>query len=551
MRRALQGRTKTGKTALSGHGIRNFAVSRAEDYENSEEQRAPNMASNNRSRSYHAAVALAVSLSIVSAGPLAVTAPALAQAQPMSAGPESVADLAEGLLDAVVNISTSQNVKNEDRAPTPQVPEGSPFQDFFDEFFKGDGSEGGAQPRTVNSLGSGFVIDPSGFIATNNHVIEGADDIEVNFANGSKLKAKLIGTDPKTDLALLKVEPKAPLTAVPFGDSRIMRIGDWVMAIGNPFGLGGSVTVGIISARGRNINAGPYDNFIQTDAAINRGNSGGPLFNMKGEVIGINTAIISPSGGSIGIGFSVPTELAANIFTQLREFGETRRGWLGVRIQPVTDDIAESIGMTEAKGALVAGVIKGGPVDNGSVQTGDVIVRFDGKEVDEMRDLPRVVAESPVGKAVDVVIIRDGKEVTIKVTLGRLEDGEKLASAVESETPEQTTEETAPEATEPEQQVQSVLGMSLGTLDEESRKSYEVAEGVEGVVITAVEAGSAAAERGVEAGDVIVEIGQEAVSTPEDVTTRIAKLKSEDRRNALLMIANKTGALRFVTVRIE
>ncbi len=313
-------------------------------------------------------------------------------------GPASVADLAEGLLGAVVNISTSQNVKNEDKAPMPQVPEGSPFQDFFDEFFKGQGQDGN-RPRTVNSLGSGFVIDPAGYIVTNNHVIDGADDIEANFADGSKLKAKLIGKDTKTDLALLKVEPKKPLTAVPFGDSRKMRIGDWVMAIGNPFGLGGTVTVGIVSARGRNINAGPYDNFIQTDAAINRGNSGGPLFNMYGEVIGINTAIISPSGGSIGIGFSVPTELAENVVKQLREYGETRRGWLGVRIQPVTDDIAASLGMERPRGALVAGIITGGPVANGEIKTGDVIIRFDGKDVGEMRDLPRVVAESPVGKA--------------------------------------------------------------------------------------------------------------------------------------------------------
>ena len=509
------------------------------------------MASKQSSSALHAALALGLSLSVAMGG--IPPAPAMAQ-QNRGAGPESVADLAEGLLNAVVNISTSQNVKSEDRAPVPQVPEGSPFQDFFDEFFKGDGGDGN-QPRTVNSLGSGFVIDASGFIATNNHVIEGADDIEVNFANGSKLKAKLVGTDPKTDLALLKVEPKAPLKAVPFGDSRVMRIGDWVMAIGNPFGLGGSVTVGIISARGRNINAGPYDNFIQTDAAINRGNSGGPLFNMKGEVIGINTAIISPSGGSIGIGFSVPTELAQNIFTQLREFGETRRGWLGVRIQPVTDDIAESLGMTETKGALVAGVIKGGPVDNGSIQTGDVIVRFDGKDVHEMRDLPRVVAESPVGKAVDVVLLRNGKETTVKVTLGRLEDGDKAADAEDEVTQEDgtTEEDNAPESeVQPERTgTETVLGMGVGDLDEEARKTFDIDESVKGVVITEVAPDSAAAERGIVPGDVIVEIGQEAVTTAAEVKSRIARLKSEDRRNALMMIANRSGALRYVTVRID
>ncbi|MBD9372848.1 DegQ family serine endoprotease [Rhizobium sp. ARZ01] len=512
------------------------------------------MASSIRSRQFGTrALATALSVLVASTGLVHAQAQTQPQPQPLTQmpqqtpGPQSVADLAERLLDAVVNVSTSQNVKEEDQTPMPQVPEGSPFQDFFDEFFKGEEGEGG--PRTVNSLGSGFVIDPTGFIVTNNHVIEGADDIEVNFADGKKLKAKLVGVDTKTDLALLKVEPTTPLVAVPFGDSRKMRIGDWVMAIGNPFGLGGSVTVGIISARGRNINAGPYDNFIQTDAAINRGNSGGPLFNMYGEVIGINTAIISPSGGSIGIGFSVPTELAENVILQLKEFGETRRGWLGVRIQPVTDDIAESLGMKEAKGALVAGVIKGGPVDNGVIKTGDVIIRFDGKNVDEMRDLPRVVAESPVGKAVDVVVIRDGKEVSIKVTLGRLEDGEKIAqSGVETTEPK---DEKAPDQQAEKKAAPVVLGMTLSALDEATRKTYGVVETVKGVAITAVDPNSAAAERRIQPGDVIVEIGQEAVSTPEDVTKRIATLKSQDRRNALLMLADKTGALRFVTVRIE
>lgn len=490
---------------------------------------------------------------------LMITASALVpgvQAQTVTGnGPASVADLAEGLLDAVVNISTSQNVKNDDQAPAPVVPEGSPFQDFFDEFFKGQGSDGSNRQRTVNSLGSGFVVDPSGIIVTNNHVIEGADDIEINFANGSKLKATLMGRDTKTDLAVLKVESAKPLAFVPLGDSRKMRIGDWVMAIGNPFGLGGTVTVGIISARGRNINAGPYDNFIQTDAAINRGNSGGPLFNMNGEVIGINTAIISPSGGSIGIGFSVPTELAENIINQLREFGETRRGWLGVRIQPVTDEISAGLKMDTPKGALVAGIIKGGPVENGEIKTGDVIIRFDGKDVVAMRDLPRVVAESPVGKAVDVVVIRDGVETTVKVTLGRLEDGEEQAAAEPT-----TDDEIQPdEGSEPPVEQQPgispasdiVLGMKLAPLDEERRRSFGITEDVEGVVVTELEPDSAAAERRIAVGDVIVEVGQEAMKAPEDVALRVEELKSDGRRNALLMIANKTGELRFVTVRME
>jgi len=480
-------------------------------------------------------------------------------ARAQARGPESVADLAEGLLDAVVNISTSQSVKEEGRGPVPQVPEGSPFQEFFEDFYK---NRDGGGSQKVNSLGSGFVIDPSGFIVTNNHVIENADDIEAIFPDGSKLKAKLIGTDPKTDLSVLKVEPPKPLTAVKFGDSRKMRIGDWVMAIGNPFGLGGSVSVGIISARGRNINAGPYDNFIQTDAAINKGNSGGPLFNMNGEVIGINTAIISPSGGSIGIGFSVPTELAENVIKQLMEFGETRRGWLGVRIQPVTEAVAESVGLKDDKGALVSGIIKGGPVENGPLQVGDVIVRFDGKAVNDTRDLVRIVAESAVGTDVEVVLLRDGKEQTVRVKLGRLEDEEAAAEADAEVTQNPTGEEVLPqdgngeavpgdEGTGNAPVMENLLGLSLSALDDAAREEYGIAESVEGVVITAVTSGSAAAEKDLKAGEVIVEVAQEFMATPEDVAEAIRTLKSEGRRSAHLMIANPAGDLRFVAIPLE
>ncbi|AJC80116.1 serine protease Do 5 [Rhizobium etli bv. phaseoli str. IE4803] len=496
-------------------------------------------------------------------------------------GPASVADLAEGLLDAVVNISTSQNVKDDEGVgPAPRAPDGSPFQEFFNDFFNKK-QDGRGPNHNVSSLGSGFVIDPTGYIVTNNHVIEGADDIEVNFANGSKLKAKLIGTDTKTDLSVLKVEPKAPLKAVKFGDSSEMRIGDWVMAIGNPFGFGGSVTVGIISGRGRNINAGPYDNFIQTDAAINKGNSGGPLFNMKGEVIGINTAIISPSGGSIGIGFSVPSELASGVVAQLREYGETRRGWLGVRIQPVTDDIADSLGLDTAKGALVAGVIKGGPVDDGSIKAGDVILKFDGKTVNEMRDLPRVVAESTVGKEVDVVVLRDGKEQTVKVKLGRLEDSDQAASGdaapdgsqdgVITPDPDENNDldqpdtgdqmQPVPGAPAPDQQQgqvspdaatpKEVLGLSLSLLSPETRKAFGIAESVDGVVVTEVAPGSASAEKGLKPGDVIVEVAQEFMKSPGAVADKVKSLKQEGRRNAQLMIASANGDLRFVAVPME
>lgn len=495
------------------------------------------------------------------AGTIVVPHAAFAQAGGTNAGPASVADLAAGLLDAVVNISTSQNVKDDTGAgPSPMIPQGSPFEEFFNDFFKGQGGKNGSNHK-VNSLGSGFVIDPAGYVVTNNHVIEGADDIEVIFPNGTKLKAKLIGTDTKTDLSVLKVEPKAPLKAVKFGDSKAMRIGDWVMAVGNPFGLGGSVSVGIVSARGRNINAGPYDNFIQTDAAINKGNSGGPLFNMKGEVIGINTAIISPSGGSIGIGFSVPSELAENVVKQLTEFGETRRGWLGVRIQPVTDDISTSLGLDSARGAMIAGVIKGGPVDNGVIKSGDVILSFDGKAVLEMRDLPRVVAESAIGTPLDVVIMRDGKQQTVQVTLGRLEDSNETAVAdakqpvlPEGEGEDMEPEDGANDKGGPEVNDQApadLLGMSLAMLDGAGRKTFGIAESVEGVVITAVADGSPAAEKGLKAGEVIVEVAQDFVANPAAMLAKIKELKGEGRRNAHLMVAGASGDLRFVALPLE
>lgn len=462
---------------------------------------------------------------------------------PSTNGPASVADLAEGLMGAVVNISTSQTVESPSRNTPPRnSPDGAPFQEFFDDFFQERGDGGSNPSRNVSSLGSGFVIDPNGIIVTNNHVIQDADNIEVIFSDGRKLKAELLGADPKTDLAVLKVESEEPLVSVPIGDSKSMRIGDWVMAIGNPFGLGGSVSIGIVSAIGRDINSGPYDNYIQTDAAINKGNSGGPLFNMRGEVIGINTAIISPSGGSIGIGFSVPTELAENVITQLTEFGETRRGWLGVRIQPVTDDIAESLGMDKTKGALVAGVITDGPVD-GIMQAGDIIVTFDGKDVETVRDLPRIVAESPVGKEVDVDILRKGEMKTIKVKLGRLEDGEKQLTEADSDNAPVTEEET--------RQVIELMGMELTEITDALREEFAISEEVEGVLINAVDEGSKAYSKDVDAGQVIVEVAQEEVKKPEDVQKVIDKLKADGRRNAFFMIANQNGELRFVTLRIE
>ncbi|MEO0637345.1 MAG: trypsin-like peptidase domain-containing protein, partial [Pseudomonadota bacterium] len=349
-----------------------------------------------------------------------------------------------------------------------------------------------------------------------------------------------IGTDPKTDIAVLKVNPEAPLVEVPFGRSEPMEIGDWVLAIGNPFGLGGTVTMGIISAEGRDINSGPYDNFIQTDASINRGNSGGPLFNMNGEVIGINTAIISPSGGSIGIGFAIPSDLATNVIAQLREFGETRRGWLGVSIQPVSDEIAESLGMGEARGALIAGITKGGPADGSEIEAGDVVLEFDGKPIDEWRDLPRVVAETQVGKTVDVVLFRKEEEVEVTITLGRLEDGERLIAS--NATPGEEEEEAAI----------SALGMTFGELNDETRETYDLGEEIEsGVVITAVEEGSVAEDKSVVVGSVIVEIGQVEVNSPEEVAERLEETRKAGRQNALFLISSKTGELSFVVLKLD
>jgi serine protease Do len=453
-------------------------------------------------------------------------------------GPDSVADTAERVLDAVVNISTSQTIDAGKGMQMPQVPPGSPFEEFFDEFFKRRG-ENGNRSRKVSSLGSGFVVDSSGIVVTNNHVIAEADEIFANFNDGSKLKAEVIGRDAKSDIAVLRVKPEKSIKAVAFGDSDKMRVGDWVMAIGNPFGLGGSVTVGVVSARNRDINAGPYDNFLQTDAAINRGNSGGPLFNMDGEVIGINTAIISPSGGSIGIGFAIPSKSVTGIIAQLREFGETRRGWIGVKIQGVDDAIAESLSLGRPRGALVAGVTDSGPAAKAGLQSGDVIVKFDGRDIKEMRDLPKYVAETSVGKSVDIVFIRKGKEQSARVTLGRLEDAEKPQKA-------SLTKDTPPEA---KPVAKSSLGLGLSGITDDLKKRYKIKDGAKGVLVVSVERDSPAAERGIQPGDIIVEVGQEAVSNPADVQKRLEALKKDGKKSTLLLVT-RAEEQRFVPVAI-
>lgn len=500
------------------------------------------------------ALALALSLAAPLAGPAFAQALAPGQTMPQGQippvskprGPESLADLVERVMPAVVNISASTTVEargNNNRV-LPQLPPGTPFEDLFEEFFnrRGQGENGQRQQppqqRRGNSLGSGFIIDASGIVVTNNHVIGEANDITVILADGTRLKAEVVGKDAKVDLAVLRVKSEKPLPFVPLGDSDKMRIGDWVIAIGNPFGLGGSVSTGIVSARNRNIQSGPYDQYLQTDAAINKGNSGGPLFNMNGEVIGINTAILSPTGGSVGIGFAVPSTAAAIVIDQLRQFGETRRGWLGVRIQQIDDTTAEALGLGKARGALVAGIDDKGPAKPAGIETGDVIVRFDGKEVRESTDLPRIVAASPVGKSVDVIIVRKGKEITKQVVLGRLEDGERQQAALQPGTPEP-------------QGVRKVLGLEVQSLNDDLKRRFQIKDNVKGVVVTQVDPNSAAADKRIQPGEVIVEVGQEPVSTPADITRRIEALRKEGRKSALLLVANAQGEVRFVAVTME
>jgi serine protease Do len=493
-----------------------------------------------RSRSVRAVtVALAMTLAVPLGG-----MPPIPSAAAKGA-PDSFADLAAKLLPAVVNISSTQTVQaRAGGAPTgpevPLFPPGSPFEQFFKDFLNrnrpggnghGDSDTQPAPERRAQSLGSGFIIDSSGLVVTNNHVIDGADDITVTLQDNTSLKAKVVGRDETGDIALLQVKPEKPLTAVPFGDSDAERVGDWVLAIGNPFGLGGTVTAGIVSARGRDIRQGPYDDFIQTDAAINRGNSGGPLFNMNGEVIGMNTAIYSPSGGSIGIGFSIPSNMVKNVVAQLKDFGHPRRGWLGVRIQQVTPDIAESLGLHEATGAMVAGVNDGGPADKAKIKNGDIILKFNGQDVKEMRSLPRIVADSEVGNSVPVVLWRDGKQVTVQATLAEKPDDTQVASA--------TPGTDKPPAEKPTEI--SGLGLKLAPITQESKDKYSLNADQKGVVITDVSPKSSAAERGLKAGDVIVEVQQGAVNSPADVQQKVDAVRKESRKSVLMLIQRQDG----------
>ena len=462
----------------------------------------------------------------------------LAQAIAANARPESFADLAEKISPAVVNITTSTTVA-QSAGPEPMVPDGSPFEDFFRQFRDRGEGEGGPRPRRSSALGSGFVISEDGYIVTNNHVIESADEIIIEFYEGGELEAKVIGTDPKTDIALLKVEADAPLPFVSFGDSDTARVGDWVMAMGNPLGQGFSVSAGIVSARNRAL-SGTYDDYIQTDAAINRGNSGGPLFDMDGKVVGVNTAILSPNGGSIGIGFSMASNVVTRVIDQLQEFGETRRGWLGVRIQDVTPDVAEAMGLDIAAGALVTDV-PAGPAADAGMLAGDVITSFDGVKVPDTRELVRQVGYTEVGKMVRVVVFREGSTKTLKVTLGRREDAEGADTSGMDEG------EDGPGAA-PEQQ--TLMGLTLSPLDDELRAQLELPEDTIGLVVQDIDPVSEAYEKGLRAGDVITEAGQQALNTVADLESRIADAR-EAGRKSLLLLVRSNGQPRFVALSLE
>ncbi|MFM2421958.1 MAG: hypothetical protein RL291_488 [Pseudomonadota bacterium] len=486
-------------------------------------------------------------------GGLALSSALPAQAQ---RGPDTVAPLASRLIDAVVNISTSQILKSGQGDPLPKVPKGSPFEELFEDFFSK--RSGGFRDRKVSSLGSGFVIDgKEGLIVTNNHVIDGADEIIINFHDGSRLKVdKVLGRDKLTDLALLKVTPKKPLAQVKFGSSATAAVGDWVIAIGNPFGLGGSVSVGIVSAKQRDIQSGKFDEFIQTDAAINKGNSGGPLFNMQGDVIGVNTAIYSPgaSGGSVGIGFAVPSDTARLITDQLKAYGETRRGFIGVKLRSITEDQFEEAPLEAPKGAVVDGVTPGSPADKGGLKSGDVVTKFDGKPVSTMRSLTRIVAQTDIGREVEVELQRGGRVQTVKVIVGRAIEEPELPKQVPAKRPQPSPDgKQAPDGKKSDTPqtpfpvgTQPLPGMKLAPIDEETRKKFKIGEKTKGVAVLEVDANTPAAQREIKPGDVIVEVAQKPVASLEEIFEHVEAVRAAGRALVLLRIESPGGNTRLI-----
>lgn len=463
-----------------------------------------------------------------------------------AAAPDSFAPIVDPLLPAVVNISTTQKVPQQTVSNAPMFkfqgdPNNPQLQELLRQFNQQFGGMQAPAQREVNSLGSGFVIDPDGYVVTNNHVVGNADVVTVIFQDNKRLTAKIVGRDPKTDLALLKVKADKPLPFVKFADSATTRVGDWVIAIGNPFGLGGSVSAGIVSARGRNINAGPFDDFIQTDAAINRGNSGGPLFNTRGEVVGVNSAIFSPTGGNIGIGFAVPANMVKNIVGQLRESGTIRRGWLGVQIGPVTEELADSLGLGKPRGVLLAETNKNGPAAKAGLEAGDVLLKYDGNEITEARSLPRMVADTKIGKKVELTYWRKGREEKASVTVGELPKDE-VADNDPDNAPLKPGKEAAKD--------QIMLGMRLLTLTPQLRTQLGLNGTISGVFVDAVDTTQEAAKRGIRPGDIIVEANEAAVSNTAGVKNAIAAAKKAGR-NFILLRVLRGEELAFVTLALK
>jgi serine protease Do len=476
-------------------------------------------------RSLHLAAAFAAALAF---------APSLAR-DAAAAAPQGFADVAEQALPAYVDIIVRQRVAVRANPQAQQQQQQGPFDQFFRDFFD---QLPNAQPteRAQQGVGSGFIVDKSGIVVTNNHVIAEADEVTVILHDGTRLLATVLGKDERGDLAVLKVDAGRELPALRWGDSDTARIGDWVLAVGNPLGQGRSVSVGIISARARNIGATQYDDLIQTDAAINRGNSGGPLLNGNGEVVGVNIAILSPTGNSIGIGFSIPANMAKPIVQQIVEYGRPRRGWLGVRVQTVTDELAQSLGIGRARGALIGGVSEGGPASKGGILQGDVVLKFAGKEVADMAALPRIVAETPVDQTVDVIVARKGETKELKVKVGELTD-----TAVAALSPPPPAAGTRTET----------LGMSLTALTPELRQQYNVASSTTGVLVTGVTAQTDAALRRIQPGDVILEVAQKEVQSPEQVLQLVEQTRADNRGSVLILLRQRNGEMRFVALSLE
>ena len=460
---------------------------------------------------------------------------------PVPGAPASFAPLAERVLPTVVTVATVQGSGGEDlEGPAfPDLPPGSPLEKFFRRFLEPYGQPGQGMPRPspqpgpkAQGLGSGFIVDADGTIVTNNHVVAGAEKIAVVLHDGERLDATLIGTDPKTDLAVIKIDTKKKLTVATFGDSDTAKVGNWVLAVGNPFGLGGTVTAGVVSARSRFIGSGPFDDYLQIDASINRGNSGGPTFDMSGNVIGVNTAIFSPNGGSVGIGFAIPSNIAKNVVQQLKEHGQVRRAWMGVQIQEVTPDIAASVGLEKSEGALVVSVVPDSPAAKAGVKSGDVLLSLDGTAIDKMRSLPRLVADAGIGTKHTVALWRDGKKMNVAVTLAEMKDEPQVADAGEAAQPKETS---------------GKLGLALAPLAPETRERFRIPETVDGVVVTDVRQDGPAAEKGVRPGDVIVRVGPAKATSPKTVADAVAKADTE-KRHAVLFLINRNGTDRFVAI---